>query len=133
VGSNRVLFVADGAGDYGVTTDNVRQVVREQKLPWCVEKVVWSHGKLRVYADQTDVANSRAAGHCLPSASGPIARERLRYLDVAHSARLRGRAGALENSAGQCDHALLLTPSCPRSTTSAGAAGDARGIDVSTA
>src|SRR5262245_53794498 len=61
VGSNRVLFVADGAGDYGTTTANVRQVVREQKLAWCVEKVVWSHGKLRVYADQTDLANSRAA------------------------------------------------------------------------
>lgn len=114
VGSDRVLFVADGAGDYGVTTANVRQVVREQRLSWCVEKVQWSHGKLRVFADQTDVAHGRAAGRCLA--------ERIRAYRtanpgcavslMAHSAGSAIVLAALEElPPGSVDRVVLLSPS----------------------
>lgn len=114
VGSERILFVADGAGDYGVTTANVRQVAREQRLPWCVEQVRWSHGKLRIYRDQTDHANLRAAGHCLAEhvRAYQAANPQARVSFLAHSAGSAVVLAALEElPPGSVDHVALLTPS----------------------
>jgi pimeloyl-ACP methyl ester carboxylesterase len=114
VGSNRIIFVADGAGNYDVTSGNVRQLVEEERLPWCVEKVEWSHGKLRIYADQTDLANIRAAGHCLAERilayhrTNPDSTVNL----IAHSAG-SGVVLAAADELPPCsiDHLILLAPS----------------------
>lgn len=113
-GADRVVLVADGAGDYGVTSANVRRVVAEQQLPWCVEKVQWSHGKLRVYADQTDFEHARAAGHCLAQRilAHRQAQPDAKLSMIAHSA---GSAvvlsAARELPPGSVEHIIVLLPS----------------------
>jgi pimeloyl-ACP methyl ester carboxylesterase len=52
-----VVFVADGAGNFQATSRGIRQAVSEQGLPLVVQTVPWSHGWLRILADQLDREN----------------------------------------------------------------------------
>jgi pimeloyl-ACP methyl ester carboxylesterase len=60
-----VVFVADGAGDFRQASKNIAAAVESDKVPLAVETFVWSHGSLRVLADQLDCKNIRAEGHRL--------------------------------------------------------------------
>ncbi len=109
-----VLFVADGAGDFRVTSQTVDQVVQEIGLPLCVEPIVWSHGYGRIFADQIDRRFAQEQGHQLAD----TLRERKRthpecriYL-LAHSAGSRVILAAAENMpANSIERVVLLGPS----------------------
>ena len=60
-----IVFVAEGAGNIGVTSRMLRQVVGDEGYPLRVVKVEWSHGTGRVLADQTDYDHARAEGRRL--------------------------------------------------------------------
>ncbi|OAI42278.1 hypothetical protein AYO40_00095 [Planctomycetaceae bacterium SCGC AG-212-D15] len=83
-----IVFVADGAGGFEGTSDRLREVVAEQRLPLQIETVDWTHGYLRAFADHMDFEHAVSEAKFL---AGDIAtllrRERppAIYL-VAHSA-----------------------------------------------
>jgi pimeloyl-ACP methyl ester carboxylesterase len=64
-GQRGVIFCADGAGGWGATTAPLREAVAETHAPLAVERVEWSHGFLRVLADQMDCNHARAEGEAL--------------------------------------------------------------------
>jgi pimeloyl-ACP methyl ester carboxylesterase len=111
-----LVLVADGAGDFRATSQALRDEIKAEKLPLRVETFVWSHGYLRIFADQLDQRHARRQGHDLAEA---IARVRhispqQRIIVVAHSA---GCAVVLEAAANlpanTVDRMLLLAPSVP--------------------
>jgi hypothetical protein len=57
-----LIFIADGAGDFRATSRAIQQAVDDQKLPLTAEPFVWSHGYLRVLADQLDESYARKKG-----------------------------------------------------------------------
>lgn len=63
-----VVYVADGAGNYEGTSTSMRKAIADQGMPLLVETVSWSHGHLRVIADQVDYARIRQGGHSLACA-----------------------------------------------------------------
>jgi len=63
--SGPVVFVADGAGNFGAASAALRKVVADEHWPARVETVPWSHGFLRILRDQLDYAHGRAEGHRL--------------------------------------------------------------------
>jgi pimeloyl-ACP methyl ester carboxylesterase len=48
------VYVADGAGDFRVTSLNVDHAVHDERFPLCVTPIEWSHGYGRIFADQLD-------------------------------------------------------------------------------
>lgn len=82
-----VLFVADGAGDFRVTSLNVDRVIHGEQMPFCMTTVNWSHGYARVLADHLDLEHAKAEGQVLAQqirerkACGPC-----RIYVIAHSA-----------------------------------------------
>lgn len=64
-GADRVVFVADGAGDYQMASLHLRETVIQDDVPMHVITFQWSHGYGRVIADQTDYAWVRAQGQRL--------------------------------------------------------------------
>src|SRR5262245_53418638 len=60
-----VIFSVDGAGGRQNTSAALSQAVLEERLPLRVEPVVWSHGRGRALADQTDLAHAREQGRRL--------------------------------------------------------------------
>ncbi len=60
--STRIVFVADGAGDYRLASTNIRKVCEEDKLPLDIETYVWSHGPHHVVLDQMDGRHTREEG-----------------------------------------------------------------------
>lgn len=109
-----VLYVADGAGDFRITSQTVDEVVHAIGLPLCVEPVVWSHGYGRIFADQIDRRFAQEQGHLLAN----TLRERKRlhpqcriYL-LAHSAGSRVILVAAEDMpANSIERIVLLGPS----------------------
>lgn len=79
-----VVFVADGAGDFQITSRELADVVAETGAPLLVETVPWSHGYGRVLADHVDYAHAREEG-----------------------ARLAARIAAYRCAGGQSDVYLL--------------------------
>lgn len=112
--SNRVVFVADGVGDFEATTSAMYTASLEGKLPLCVEKVDWSHGYGRIVADQTDYANIREAGCRLAVrvASHRQAHPDSRVYLMGHSAGCAVVLAAAEAlPPGSVERIVLLAPS----------------------
>jgi hypothetical protein len=62
-----IIYVADGAGDFEGTSDNLREAIADDGWPLHVETFDWSHGYLRVFADHLDQCNAREEGQRLAS------------------------------------------------------------------
>jgi pimeloyl-ACP methyl ester carboxylesterase len=60
-----VAFVADGAGNYQITSKMLRGAVAETNAPLLVETFVWSHGYRKIMPDQTDIQHARMQGKLL--------------------------------------------------------------------
>src|SRR5947208_1511871 len=60
-----VVFVADGAGDFRVSSAAFRGVLADMGWPVHVETVPWSHGYMRILRDQLDYAHGRTEGNQL--------------------------------------------------------------------
>jgi hypothetical protein len=56
------VFVANGAGDFQMTSKALHDVLAKDGYPIEVITFNWSHGKRRVLADQTDYRHARCAG-----------------------------------------------------------------------
>ena len=57
-----VVFVVDGAGDYRLASESLRETAAADGWPLDVRTFVWSHGFLRVFADHTDEEWARDRG-----------------------------------------------------------------------
>lgn len=108
-----VIFVLDGAGDFGATSTSLRRALAESGVPLEVNEVDWSHGYARILADQTDAQHSQEQGCCL---AGRIVSYRqlnptAEIYILAHSA---GSATALAAAealpANSVDRMVLLSP-----------------------
>lgn len=60
-----VVFVADGAGNFQAASKALREVVDTEGLAIQVETFVWSHGTMRIVADQLDTKHSQDEGRRL--------------------------------------------------------------------
>ena len=108
-----IVLVADGAGDFRLTSEAVRRAVELEKLPLDVETFVWSHGYYRIFSDQLDVENHQRQGERLAA----LILERRRtapdnpiYL-VAHSAGSSVVLTAAESlPTGTIDRIILFGP-----------------------
>jgi pimeloyl-ACP methyl ester carboxylesterase len=60
-----VVFVADGAGDFLLTSAALHQAFTDCHLPLNVEPFEWSHGVGRVVRDQVDYCHARSEGRKL--------------------------------------------------------------------
>lgn len=60
-----IVMVVDGAGGGQHTTSAFRNAINEAGLPWRVERLQWTHGSRRYFADHTDQVNTARAGECL--------------------------------------------------------------------
>jgi pimeloyl-ACP methyl ester carboxylesterase len=83
-----IILVADGAGGFEGTSDRLREVVAEQRLPLQVQTVDWTHGYLRAFADHLDLEHTLAEAKFLAGEIVTLLRREPRpkiYL-VAHSA-----------------------------------------------
>lgn len=108
-----VVFVADGAGGWHATSLALGEVLAEARLPLAVERVEWTHGYYRVFADQMDYCHAQAEGR------------RLAAQVMAYRQACRGKVYLLGHSAGSAvilaaaevlppdsvDRILLLAPS----------------------
>ncbi len=56
------IFVADGAGDFQMTSKTLHYVLERDGYPINVVTFQWSHGNKRIYADQTDFPYTRMKG-----------------------------------------------------------------------
>jgi pimeloyl-ACP methyl ester carboxylesterase len=129
-----LVFVADGAGDFRATSQALRQAITEEELPLTLETFLWSHGYLRIIADQTDLPYTRLQGHRL---AGRVRDCRVLYPDtpiylVGHSAGAAVVLAAAEAlPPGYLDRVILLSPSTPADYDLRGALRAVRtGIDV---
>jgi pimeloyl-ACP methyl ester carboxylesterase len=108
------VFVADGAGDFQITSRTLRSVSQADGYPLRIVTAHWSHGYLRIIADHVCYNYARMQGKKLAdevldyrtqNPHTPI------YL-VGHSAGSAVIMAALENlPPGVVDRALLLSPS----------------------
>jgi pimeloyl-ACP methyl ester carboxylesterase len=116
LGAEGVVFAADGAGDFRVSSNTLRKVVQEDGVPLHVVPVLWSHGYGRIIADQVNRTNVRAQGKKLADQVEEFHRdfpETPIYL-WGHSAGSGVILAALENlPPGIVERALLLSPSVP--------------------
>src|SRR5579862_203972 len=60
-----VAFVCDGAGNYQITSKQLRGVVAATHAPLSIETFVWSHGYKKILPDQTDLQHARQKGQLL--------------------------------------------------------------------
>ncbi|MDW8267365.1 MAG: hypothetical protein RMJ52_18740 [Gemmataceae bacterium] len=60
-----LVFVADGAGNFQMTSKALKHAVAEYQLPLVVETFCWSLGKYRVIADTLNRDNAREKGRQL--------------------------------------------------------------------
>src|SRR5947208_1637712 len=63
VSPRRVVFVADGAGDFQEFSKSLRTTVDSNRLPIEIVTFDWSHGYKRIVADQTDGEHARRQGY----------------------------------------------------------------------
>ena len=109
-----VVYVADGAGDFRATSMTVDEVVHSEGAPVCVERIVWSHGYGRIFADQLDREFARKQGRLV--AEELIKRKQTqpncRIFLLAHSAGslvVLSAAGAMPPDS--IERVVLLAPS----------------------
>jgi pimeloyl-ACP methyl ester carboxylesterase len=57
-----LVLVADGAGNFCCASTSLAQVVGETHAPLRVQPFIWSHGYLRILADQTGPQHNRTQG-----------------------------------------------------------------------
>ena len=112
--SPATVFVANGAGNYQMTTRALRNLARKDCQPLEVITFDWSHGKYRVLADQMGQEHARTQGKKLADvvaayhAKNP---DRPIYL-LGHSAGTTVVLAALENMPEPIvERAILLAPS----------------------
>jgi hypothetical protein len=108
-----VVFVADGAGDFRVTSATLRRVLAHDGWPGQVETVVWSHGHCRVLKDQLDYIHGRAQGFNLACIIKALqqAHPGFKVYLVGHSAGTVVVVAALEAlPPGSIDSVALLAP-----------------------
>jgi pimeloyl-ACP methyl ester carboxylesterase len=60
-----IIYSVDGAGDYHASSEALKRAVDEAGVPLDVVSFVWSHGRGRVLADQTDYGYARCQGQRL--------------------------------------------------------------------
>jgi pimeloyl-ACP methyl ester carboxylesterase len=113
-GNQDVVYVADGAGDFRAASLSVDHVVHGEKIPVCVEPIVWSHGYGRVFADQLDREFARKQGRRLAEEliKRKQAEPQCRIYLLAHSAGslvVLSAAGAMP--ADSIERVVLLAPS----------------------
>jgi hypothetical protein len=107
-----VVFAADGAGDFRISSSHLRQVVYEDCLPIHVIPFVWSHGYAKVLADQTDQCHIRCQGQRLAQ---EVLAYRQEHPDLplslyGHSAGCNVVLAAMENlPPGVVDRVFLLS------------------------
>jgi pimeloyl-ACP methyl ester carboxylesterase len=112
--SQAIVYVADGAGDFRVTSQSVGRVVEHEGLPLCVESVSWSHGYARIFADQLDRSYARQQGRRLAE---EICKRKLAHPSqhiylLAHSAGCLVAISAAEAMPGNSiERVVLLAPS----------------------
>lgn len=108
------VFVADGAGNFQVASQTLRAVARADGYPLEVICFDWSHGYLRMLADQVDYPHARSEGRKLAEL---IAGYRAVHPDtpvylMGHSAGAMVILTALEELPPcTIDGAVLLSPS----------------------
>jgi pimeloyl-ACP methyl ester carboxylesterase len=108
------VFVANGAGNYQMTTRALRNVARKDGEPLEFITFDWSHGKHRFLADQIHESHARAQGKKLADA---VVAYHAKYPDrpiylLGHSAGTTVTMAALENvPEGIVERAILLSPS----------------------
>jgi pimeloyl-ACP methyl ester carboxylesterase len=104
----------DGAGDYHTASEALRRVIDEAGLPLDVDTFIWSHGRGRILADQTDYAYARCQGQRLAASVCAYQRnhpENVVYL-LGHSAGSAVALAAAENLAPESvERIILLAPS----------------------
>jgi pimeloyl-ACP methyl ester carboxylesterase len=109
-----MVFVVDGAGDFRACSEHVRAAVEQNHLPLQVVTVVWSHGYLRIIADQIGYTYARSQGCKLARGIERFQREHpgVPVHLVGHSAGAAVVVAALENLPPESvDRAFLLAPS----------------------
>ena len=109
-----MVFAADGAGNFLISSTRLRQVVNENAVPMRVVTFGWSHGYARIFADQSDMANIHCQGLRLAEEVRQFHQENPTapiYL-VGHSAGCMVVLSAVENlPPGIVERCLLLSPS----------------------
>jgi hypothetical protein len=114
VGGPVILFVADGAGNFQSCSRTLREAIARDRLPIEVRTFEWSHGYLRVLADQLHYSHAREQGKRLAKEleTARMQQPNARIHVLAHSAGSTVLLAALEHaSPGTVDHAFLLGPS----------------------
>ncbi|MFO0865463.1 MAG: alpha/beta hydrolase [Gemmataceae bacterium] len=114
VGDPVILFVADGAGNFQSCSRTLRAAIAQEQLPIEVRTFEWSHGYLRVLADQLGYTHAREQGKRLAEEIEAVRRQQpnARIHVLAHSAGSTVLLSALEHaSPGSVEHAFLLGPS----------------------
>jgi len=109
-----VIFVADGAGGFGGTSQAVSQAVAQAHLPLITVPVEWSHGWGRFVADQINSAYSRECGCKLAGEIAPYrqAHPQCKVYLIAHSAGSAVVLAAAEAlPPDSIDGIVLLSPS----------------------
>lgn len=109
-----IVFVADGAGNFQAASKSLRDVVTEEKLPVYVETFEWSHGNLRILADQLDTKHSRETGIRLADevAKFHVAHPYVKIFLMGHSAGSGVVLTAAEHvPPGIIEGVVLLSPS----------------------
>jgi pimeloyl-ACP methyl ester carboxylesterase len=111
-----LVVVADGAGDFRATSNALRQAVASSGEPLTVETFAWSHGYLRILADQLDRAHARREGSRLAEL---VCAYRQAYPEtpislVGHSAGSVVILAAAESLPPEClDRIILFAPALP--------------------
>ncbi|MCI0683539.1 MAG: alpha/beta fold hydrolase [Gemmataceae bacterium] len=112
--ANGVVFVANGAGNFQVTSRILRELFEREKLQVHVATFEWSHGYLRILADQACYRYALAQGKRLAQEIEAYAKDHPHmpiYL-VGHSAGSTVALSALEHMPpGLVERAFLLSPS----------------------
>jgi pimeloyl-ACP methyl ester carboxylesterase len=109
-----LVFAVDGAGNFQASSQYLRKVIDQERLPVQVVTVEWSHGYGRIFADQIGYAYARAQGRQLALLIEQFRQEHPGvpvYL-MAHSAGSAVAVTALENlPPDSVDRAIFLAPS----------------------
>jgi pimeloyl-ACP methyl ester carboxylesterase len=108
-----VVFAADGAGAFLNSSESLRHELARERVPLHVERVAWSHGYLRVLADQVDYGHARDQGRRLAEAVLALRQVRpdLEIYFYAHSAGAAVVLAAAEHLPPGCvDRIILLAP-----------------------
>jgi pimeloyl-ACP methyl ester carboxylesterase len=112
--ADRVVFVADGAGNYQMASVHLRSTVVENDVPLHVFTFDWSHGYGRVILDQISHAWGRQQGHRLAQTILDYHDEHpdMRIYLLGHSAGALVVLSAVEElPPGLVEGVVLLSPS----------------------